>query len=115
MNKVLIGLLIVLAGYSAVKAMRPAGQSYGERHNEVIMYSLTTCGYCKLMAKNLKEEGIAFSERYIDTDPAAMNELTDKLARAGYEPRGFGTPIMDVHGYMLPDNPSMRSVKRRLS
>lgn len=83
-------------------------------HNEVIMYSLTTCGHCKLMASELQNANIAFTEKFIDADVGAKSELTEKLARAGLEPRSYGTPIMDVRGTIMPDNPGLTAVRKRL-
>jgi len=87
---------------------------YGESHNELIMYSLTTCGYCKKKAKELRQENIAFTEYFIDKDNSRMNELNEKLRKAGFKARGYGTPLFDVKGYMLPNNPSLDKIKKYL-
>ena len=87
---------------------------YGEPHNELIMYSLTTCGFCKRKAKELRQENIAFTEYFIDKDKSKMDELNAKLKKAGFKARGYGTPLFDVHGYMLPNNPSMDKIKKYL-
>lgn len=84
-------------------------------HNEVIMYSLTTCGYCKTKAKDMQNEGITFTEYYIDKDFERRDELNEKLQRAGLPPRSYGTPILDVHGTMLPNNPSIKSIRKYMS
>ena len=87
---------------------------YGEPHNELIMYSLTTCGYCKQKVKELKKENIAFKEYFIDKDKKRMDELNEKLTKAGFKPKSYGTPLFDVHGVMLPNNPSMDKIKKYL-
>lgn len=84
-------------------------------HDEVIMYSLTTCGYCKAKGKELRQAGIAYSEYYIDRDSQRMNELNEKLQQSGLPPKRYGTPILDVKGYMMPNNPSMNKIKERLA
>jgi glutaredoxin len=106
--------LIILAAYTWHKRSSPPVIATGERHNEVIMYSLTTCGHCKTMARQLNDAGIAFSERVIDRDAGARKELTDKLERAGLEPRGYGAPIMDIRGTLLLNNPGLAVVKKHL-
>lgn len=53
--------------------------SYGEAHNELIMYSLTTCGFCKQKARELRAESISFKEYFIDNDKKRMDELNLKL------------------------------------
>ena len=47
------------------------------------MYSLTTCGFCKAKARELRSERIAFKEYYIDKDKQRQDELNDKLQKAG--------------------------------
>jgi hypothetical protein len=43
------------------------------------------------------------------------NELNAKLEQAGYPPRTYGTPIMDVHGWVLPNNPSLDVIKQYMN
>ncbi len=88
---------------------------YGAPHNELIMYSLTTCGYCKQKAKQLHKESIPFTEYFIDTDKKRMDELNSKLVAAGFKPKRYGTPIFDAHGVMLPNNPDMSLIKSQLN
>lgn len=88
--------------------------SYGEAHDELIMYSLTTCGYCRKKARELHQENIAFTEYFIDKDKAKRDELNRKLSAAGFRPQRYGTPIFDVGGVMLPNNPDMRLIKEKL-
>jgi len=87
---------------------------YGESHNELIMYSITTCGYCKQKVRELNDENITFIEYFIDKDKKRMEELNDKLSNAGFKPKSYGTPIFDVHGIMLPNNPRMSLIKSKL-
>jgi hypothetical protein len=83
-------------------------------HDEVIMYSLTTCGYCKLKARELDDAGISYQEYFIDKDGKRRDELTAKLQHAGFAPRNWGTPILDVKGVMLPNNPSLKKIQGSL-
>jgi glutaredoxin len=116
MKKFLIFAAILFAAYTWQKrATAPSTvSSKYTSHNEVIMYSLTTCGHCKLMAGELQNANIAFTEKFIDNDANAMAELKQKLADAGLAPRSYGTPIMDVHGTIMPDNPGLAAVRKRL-
>jgi glutaredoxin len=86
-----------------------------QAHDRVIMYSLTTCGFCVQKKQELRAAGIRFEEYYIDTNTAKNAELGEKLQLAGYPPKSYGTPILDVHGFMLPNNPSLEVIQRRLS
>ncbi len=41
----------------------------------VIVYSTTTCPYCKMLKDYLKEKGIPFAEKLVDVDDAAREEM----------------------------------------
>ncbi len=114
MNKIIILSLIAFGAYQLYSNNSDMSASYGEPHDELIMYSLTTCGYCKQKVKELKRENIVFKEYYIDKDKKKMEELNSKLTKAGFKPKSYGTPIFDVHGVMLPNNPKMSLIKSTL-
>jgi glutaredoxin-like YruB-family protein len=42
---------------------------------QVVIYSTTTCPYCKMLKNYLKEKGIAFTEKLVDQDEAAREEM----------------------------------------
>jgi glutaredoxin len=83
--------------------------------SNVIMYSLTTCGYCKKKREELHKNNISFTEYFIDKDKARQEELNQKLAKAGFQPRGYGVPIFDVYGTMLPNNPPLRKIVKHIN
>ena len=115
MKKLILLFLITYGAYNwyASDNNEIAGR-YGEPHNELIMYSLTTCGFCKQKAKALKKENIDFKEYFIDKDSKRRDELNSKLSKAGFKPKSYGTPIFDVHGEILPNNPDMSSIMSKL-
>ncbi len=113
-----IAFLIILAfgAFNAYQNKFSANQHRSaQTHNQLIMYSLTTCGYCKKKARELRAENIPFIEYFIDKDKKRMQELNNKLQQAGYKPKSYGTPIFDVHGTMLPNNPKMSLIKSYLT
>ncbi len=115
MKKIIILCLVIYGAFQWYEnSNNKLAGSYGEPHDELIMYSLTTCGFCKQKAKELKAENIAFTEYYIDTDSKKMKELNAKLTRAGFKPKSYGTPIFDAYGTMLPNNPKMALIKSML-
>jgi glutaredoxin len=114
MSRFLIALAVVGATYFFFGHRGGPTGFYGATHDEVIMYSLTTCGNCSLMADELKKEGIAYTEKFIDTQSGVREELNDKLTRAGFAVRAYGTPTLDVHGRMMTDNPGIKAVKRAI-
>lgn len=81
----------------------------GERHNQLIMYSLTTCGYCKIKAKELRAASIPYTEYYLDRNQQKWDELEEKLAKARYPTLSgnYGTPLFDAYGFIVYNNPSI--------
>jgi glutaredoxin len=43
---------------------------------QIIVYSTTTCPYCKMLKDFLKEKNLAFTEKLVDTDETAKAEMT---------------------------------------
>ena len=111
MKKLLVIALIAFGAYQHFYADESVDEGkVAQAHDRVIMYSLTTCGYCKAKGRELHAQGIRFTEYFIDEDVQRRDELNNKLAEAGFAPRGYGTPIMDVHGVMMPNNPSVARI-----
>jgi len=42
---------------------------------QVTVYSTTTCPYCKMLKDYLSEKSIAYTEKMVDTDEAAREEM----------------------------------------
>lgn len=42
---------------------------------QVIIYSTTTCPYCKMLKDYLTQKGITFLEKLVDTNEAAKTEM----------------------------------------
>ncbi len=97
-----------------VTNMSPPKGRLQEYRRPIVMYSLTTCGYCKSMRRELMAKNIAFNEYFIDEEPTRMKELVGKLKSAGMNSRNFGVPLLEVNGIMLPNNPSMKTVLKHL-
>jgi glutaredoxin len=116
MKKYVVFAIVLFAAYSWQKRATPPSTvvSKFSNHDEIIMYSLTTCGHCKLMAGALQNTNIAFTERFIDTDENAKNEMFQKLKKAGMSSRSVGMPTLDVRGKMMPDNPGLAAVRSQL-
>ena len=57
---------------------------------QIIIYSTTTCPYCKMLKDYLKEKNIAYTEKLVDTDDVAREEM---MASSG----GFlGVPFTTI-------------------
>jgi glutaredoxin len=82
--------------------------------NEVVMYSLTTCPYCREKRQWMEHAGIPFREYFVDTDQARMEELNGLLQSHSVPGGDIGTPVIYVNGDLLVNNPDREEVKRRL-
>lgn len=57
---------------------------------QIIIYSTTTCPYCKMLKDYLKEKNFPFTEKLVDVDDASRDEM---MASSG----GFlGVPFTTV-------------------
>lgn len=65
----------------------------------VIVYSTTWCGYCRKAKAWLKKKGVDFTERDIEKDAGAADELARKAQAAGVKPGGV--PVIDVKGTLV--------------
>lgn len=89
-------------------------EDYDPRSNTVVMYSLTTCGYCTAKRRELDELGIRYTELFIDEDGTARSQLDARLEQANFPRQSYGTPILDVNGILLPNNPPIEDIARHL-
>ncbi|GAB3230621.1 hypothetical protein GCM10027535_37650 [Mycolicibacterium hippocampi] len=75
----------------------------------VTMYTTTWCGYCVRLKKVLKNEGIAFTEVDIETDPAAAEFVAS--ANGGNQT----VPTLRFADGSTLTNPSGAQVKAKLA
>jgi glutaredoxin len=113
MKKLIFVAIIALGAWHWTNQKAPGFT--GQAHERVMMYSLTTCGYCDQKRRELTQARIPFTEYFIDKDRSRQDELTAKLQNAGFSAQRIGTPTFDVHGYMLPNNPSMERIREHLA
>lgn len=86
---------------------------YDAHRDRIVMYSLTTCGYCTEKRRQFEHMGVRFTEYMIDEDAAAEDRLNAQLQRAGIT-GAIGTPILEVNGQILPNNPSLSILAHHL-
>lgn len=67
--------------------------------DRVVLYSTSWCGYCDKAKALLRRLNVSFVEKDIEKDPAAAQELAQKGARAGVQPRGV--PVLDIRGKLV--------------
>lgn len=75
----------------------------------VVMYSLTTCGNCKAMARELAKRKIAHVEYFIDEDKQRLQEYYRSIHKAGL-PNPYVTPVFVIYDEVLPNNPSIEAI-----
>ena len=116
-GKVLLVLFAVAVAWMLARGLRhePVPVRQGDFANSgIVMYSLTTCGYCNAKRAELQARGIPFVEYFLDKEPGRQRELFEKLIVAGYRGGGIGTPTFEVNGKMLPNNPSLDTILNNL-
>lgn len=60
---------------------------------QIIVYSTTTCPYCKMLKDYLKEKNISFVEKMVDLDDTARVEMA--ASSGGFLGVPFTTIILD--------------------
>ncbi len=101
------GLPSLAAGRSSA-----AAGAYDPARDRIVMYSLTTCGYCAAKRQEFDAAGMTYSEYFVDQDQGAAQALNEKLLASGHRGGGVGTPIIEVNGVLLPNNPPMEAISR---
>jgi glutaredoxin len=116
-GKFVVAVFMVAVVWALVPGMRqgsgPVPQG-GVANASIVMYSLTTCGYCNAKRAQLHAQGIPFVEYFLDKEPDRQRELFEKLIASGYRGGGIGTPTFEVNGKMLPNNPSLDTIIKNL-
>lgn len=64
-----------------------------------MLYSRPGCGACEAARAYLRQRGIPFVEKNVQSDPAAARELAAKAARKGVPSNVV--PILDVNGELV--------------
>lgn len=89
-------------------------EDYDPNSNAIVMYSLTTCGYCAEKRRELNQLGIHYTELFLDGEGNAREQLSSRLEQTGMPRQSYGTPILDVNGVILPNNPAIEEILRHL-
>ncbi len=117
---VLLGLAVVLGSFGFFVSLgeqsgrsATSSSSVSQSH-QLVMYSLTTCGYCTIKRQELQRAGIPFTEYFIDKDISARQRLNEKLQKAGIQGGSIGTPLFEVNGQMITGNPPFQKLQTYL-
>jgi glutaredoxin len=82
--------------------------------NVVVMYSLTTCPYCRATRAMLTRARIPFTEYFMDEDEASSRKFQEILAASGAPPGAVGTPSLVVNDMLLLNNPDFEMITSHL-
>jgi hypothetical protein len=116
---ILLTLFVAFCGYKAFNEFiaKPRSVEAAIRrvaHGELIMYSLTTCGFCQQKHAELKAAGIPFTEFFLDKDKELSPLLHARMKEQGISTAYYGTPTFDVGGRILPNNPNLTEIRKYL-
>lgn len=64
--------------------------------SNVIVYSTTWCGFCKMAKQYLDSKNITYSDKNIEEDKAAYDELMKKI-----DGNFMGVPVIDIKGTIV--------------
>lgn len=63
---------------------------------QVIVYSTVWCGFCNMAKQYLNGKGVAFTEKNIEEDREAYDELMHKMSG-----NFMGVPVLDIKGTII--------------
>jgi glutaredoxin-like YruB-family protein len=61
---------------------------------KVIIYTTTTCPFCKMAKDFFKENNIEYIEKNVTTDEAALKEMVQKSGQ-------MGVPVIDIDNQII--------------
>ena len=77
----------------------PAADPLATARPQVVIYGASWCGACHDAAAYLRQRGVAFVEKDVETDASAAREMKAKLAKNGLH--GGSIPVLDVRGKVM--------------
>lgn len=90
-------------------------EARAEKHNgRIEMYSLSTCGNCKITARNLHAAGMVYTEYMIDKDSAKHRELSQRLRAKNVGGGSISVPVIFVNDKILVGRQSAASIQAAL-
>lgn len=64
--------------------------------SKIIIYSTTWCGFCKMAKQYLDDKNVTYSDKNIEEDKAAYEELMKKI-----DGNFMGVPVIDIKGTIV--------------
>ena len=66
-----------------------------KKNHSVIIYSTPTCGFCHMAKDMLTEEGVPFTDKNVQADLVARQEMFSKTGGPS------GVPVIDIDGTII--------------
>ena len=82
--------------------------------NEVVMFSLTTCSYCRSLRARFNRAGVPFTELFVDESERDKQYFFEVLSRYQAPGGGVGTPSLLVNGILMLNNPDYDDIVANL-
>lgn len=119
MGRALLWVLVVFCGWKSYDHFIGQPRSVDAAikrvaHDQLIMYSLTTCGFCNQKRKELNAAGIPFTEFFLDKDRDIQQLLHIRMESQGVSTAYYGTPTFDVGGRIVTGNPGLDEIIKLL-
>ena len=84
--------------------------------NEIVMYSLTTCRNSSARRAHVSSvKECPSPSTSLTKARAATRRCGGKLYASGYSSNELSTPVVEVNGHMLPNNPSMEEIRQHMN
>lgn len=91
MKKFFFVLVAVLVFYQLYQTTPPIVQTV--KHNDVILYATSWCGYCKKTRQFLAENNIQYTEYDVESSEDARRKFATLNAK--------GVPVLDIQGTII--------------
>ena len=62
--------------------------------SNILIYTTTTCPYCKMAKQYFKDQKVEYTEKDVSFDPAAQEEMIKKTGQ-------MAVPVIDIDGKMI--------------
>ncbi len=108
MKKVLVLALVICAAYFGYQHFNKVKMG---PNDEIIMYSLSYCKFCKSLSDELNNSGIEFVEYYVEKKKKKRDELTQKLIKNKIPGGSIKMPVVDLGVVILTNRPSLSGIE----
>jgi glutaredoxin len=93
MKKIFIVMIVGVLLYTGLHRSKPTITPIAPKHNNVVLYATSWCGYCKKTRALLTEQRVQYTEYDVEKSESARKQ---------YEQLNIqGVPVLDVRGLIV--------------